>query len=192
MRGTAYAAGLRELGTGITPARAGNSATQSHKPAANQDHPRACGEQRTRAAKRGLGWGSPPRVRGTGWLPKGCQTGMLITPARAGNRPNFQASAVWFTDHPRACGEQISMIFDVNAEEWITPARAGNSRSISRAIWVATDHPRACGEQMHTLLSAYENQGSPPRVRGTAIFPSPNSRFPRITPARAGNRPSGR
>ena len=50
------------------------------------------------------------------------------------------------------------------------------------------DHPRACGEQNIFPSISIFLLGSPPRVRGTALFSRTTSRNIGITPARAGNR----
>ena len=52
------------------------------------------------------------------------------------------------------------------------------------------DHPRVCGEQLVGVLDFAVNQGSPPRVRGTATLASALAAAGRITPACAGNRRS--
>ena len=49
------------------------------------------------------------------------------------------------------------------------------------------DHPRVCGEQMFSKEETASYKGSPPRVRGTAIFAHRRKRRFRITPACAGN-----
>ena len=93
-----------------------------------------------------------------------------ITPARAGKRHVVSSLYCLPWDHPRACGEKVSVdigdgtepgspprvrgkvrVLDI-AERGvgITPARAGKrSARISRrcATW---DHPRACGEKGQT------------------------------------------
>ena len=49
---------------GITPAHAGKSRSGLLGPAADGDHPRACGEKFKTARRVGRDWGSPPRMRG--------------------------------------------------------------------------------------------------------------------------------
>ena len=51
------------------------------------------------------------------------------------------------------------------------------------------DHPRACGEQNVIFVRAVFNEGSPPRMRGTAHRRYKAVTRMRITPAHAGNRP---
>ncbi len=70
----------------ITPACAGNRAFSLSPTLAARDHPRVCGEQ---ACNQGFDHdmvGSPPRVRGTGYLSQPLQQEIRITPACAGNR----------------------------------------------------------------------------------------------------------
>ena len=70
----------------------------------------------------------------------------------------------------------------------ITPAHAGNRHLSSFAPRISWDHPRACGEQQEEIEAIGEDEGSPPRMRGTAfacIAPLPHTG---ITPAHAGNR----
>ena len=131
-----------------------------------------------------------------------------ITPARAGNRPADTLIYRAFSDHPRACGEQIPRYScsyadggspprvrgtvpspaPQNFATRITPARAGNRTGCNRLYRPMGDHPRACGEQLPTLLTQFPAVGSPPRVRGTDSEWSENAAIVGITPARAGNR----
>ena len=69
----------------------------------------------------------------------------------------------------------------------ITPAHAGNSCLDGVLRGVCGDHPRTCGEQLASVLVGLNKGGSPPHMRGTAFFVSPEYSFLRITPAHAGN-----
>ena len=69
----------------------------------------------------------------------------------------------------------------------ITPACAGNSLDKGAGLQVVEDHPRVCGEQRFPYAAMGQEQGSPPRVRGTALHRRYNSRHQGITPACAGN-----
>ena len=73
-------------------------------------------------------------------------------------------------------------------QEGITPACAGNSQCFFIIRSVLQDHPRVCGEQWRPSALVSRLRGSPPRVRGTALFFQNSNRFFRITPACAGNR----
>ena len=132
--------------------------------------------------------GSPPRVRGTVGVVALDRGLHRITPACAGNRLLHRLGQLFFWDHPRVCGEQFS---GEDAHEvrvgspprvrgtggfypgqhsvcGITPACAGNSWTAPGRIGRSRDHPRVCGEQMRDIHTRCREEGSPPRVRGTA------------------------
>ena len=89
----------------ITPARAGKTPRHRVPRECNQDHPRACGENRVYLIKLYANGGSPPRVRGklVYVTVYGKSTG--ITPARAGKTRRDLRRRRTERDHPRACGE---------------------------------------------------------------------------------------
>ena len=187
VRGTAPPPGTTRTAKGITPARAGNRDQARHNLILAEDHPRACGEQRSHHVQAIHGLGSPPRVRGTGVYVRNGELVDPITPARAGNRLHNHTSQTQTKDHPRACGEQIVEDGGENITEgspprvrgtekasssWpalagITPARAGNSPPPRGRCRTHRDHPRACGEQSASRPPFLPPAGSPPRVRGT-------------------------
>ena len=152
--------------------------------------------------------GSPPRVRGKAIGDIWEMASPRITPARAGKR-NYSDDSVWnLRDHPRACGEKLSLdscvqipvgspprvrgkvvtAAGVPGSPGITPARAGKSDLIKNGIAYLEDHPRACGEKASRAPPVSSGTGSPPRVRGKAWFCLPEYNRLRITPARAGKR----
>ena len=110
VRGTERPFSAESSAARITPACAGNSACKELFEAAQEDHPRVCGEQSWEYTCDPRGRGSPPRVRGTalpdmaGWACTG------ITPACAGNRANGNNRNRHCRDHPRVCGEQPSSV----------------------------------------------------------------------------------
>ena len=65
VRGTVSAITEAEAANRITPARAGNRGWRHRHVPDYEDHPRACGEQKTSGGKAVDIEGSPPRVRGT-------------------------------------------------------------------------------------------------------------------------------
>ena len=75
-----------------------------------------------------------------------------------------------------------------HVETRITPAHAGNRGALARPLGLGGDHPRACGEQRRVGDCLPLAAGSPPRMRGTAIWGKLLIIFFRITPAHAGNR----
>ena len=168
MRGTGRIKPRTIVLSGITPARAGNRPLIVSNAFRKKDHPRACGEQwRLRSWHRSTE-GSTPRVRGTAFVACTLPVFRRITPARAGNRFSAGQGVLLCRDHPRACGEQSLMVGDRGVECGSPP----------RGVYAL------CLEFRRVLL------GSPPRVRGTESVDLYTFTIPRITPARAGNRPS--
>ena len=211
VRGTAPPPGTTRTAKGITPARAGNRDQARHNLILAEDHPRACGEQRSHHVQAIHGLGSPPRVRGTGYTITQARRKPRITPARAGNRSWRMAEKTLQKDHPRACGEQkrpaaagrrllgspprvrgtARPLAVAAAPIGITPARAGNRAQAAPLFCRQRDHPRACGEQETTAVYEDWQSGSPPRVRGTEHWTGFRLVCARITPARAGNSSPG-
>ena len=109
MRGTHERTGFLRPCHGIIPAHAGNTPARTQPTTRRRDHPRACGEHPICLSKSSSVLGSSPRMRGTP-VP-GFESVMHggIIPAHAGN-----TSFRWFRwfrdgDHPRACGEHVSL-----------------------------------------------------------------------------------
>ena len=109
-------------------------------------------------------------------------------------------------DHPRVCGEKRyacrrSLLFrgspprmrgkeqirkEVIQDLGITPAYAGKRIAAGRGHPAGWDHPRVCGEKGGRDVIIRHDRGSPPRMRGKALFPCRSGRCPGITPAYAG------
>ena len=127
-------------------------------------------------------------MRGT-VINAGCACDIIgITPAHAGNSMPFGNNQPDTQDHPpRMRGTAICSLLR-NCSIRITPAHAGNSSSFDRYFVSDKDHPRACGEQDPCVKIQCRIVGSPPRMRGTALFATICNKQPGITPAHAGNR----
>ena len=109
-------------------------------------------------------------------------------PARAGNRIAGNDRDAVTAVHPRACGEQCDGTDKIGKKVGSSPrvrgtgcgsllgfryirfipARTGNSFIKPAVHAVAAVHPRACGEQIQQVLWRRHDDGSSPRVRGTA------------------------
>ena len=109
-------------------------------------------------------------------------------------------------DHPRLCGEKLipaafahcfqgsppPMRGKENEELYdmyhgrITPAYAGKSRGRSSENNFDWDHPRLCGEKSHGSMMRLKWRGSPPPMRGKAVWGTLQTRDIGITPAYAG------
>ena len=89
MRGKVFFASVCVDFSGITPAHAGKSVRVRGLPAGREDHPRTCGEKRSRASSGKVNLGSPPHMRGK------------VSDLREG--------AASHRDHPRTCGEKPAL-----------------------------------------------------------------------------------
>ena len=76
-----------------------------------------------------------------------------------------------------------------DAKAGITPAYAGKRRCLLDLTLSRRDHPRVCGEKKAPRVLRVPLAGSPPRMRGKAIFSSGPSGLVGITPACAGKSP---
>ena len=206
VRGKHLSAPPPHLCMGITPARAGKTAALPYTARPGEDHPRACGENYGRSGESACGEGSPPRVRGKHGETVLQTAPSRITPARAGKTVPHCTRVRRARDHPRACGENASLLrhssslpaspprvrgkrlvnFGRHFCKRITPARAGKTNRKGPEQAQEGDHPRACGENLVMFLKIQIQNGSPPRVRGK-LYDHLSGRAPeRITPARAG------
>ena len=68
----------------------------------------------------------------------------------------------------------------------ITPAYAGKSSTAYQRAVEDMDHPRVCGEKLKFIAAVFSMWGSPPRMRGKALFFITFFRCYGITPAYAG------
>ena len=109
-----------------------------------------------------------------------------ITPAYAGKSGYYSTAGSSGKDHPRVCGEKISVKFCCTSASGspprmrgkvavslvlilaagITPAYAGNRLWWCRHSAGLRDHPRVCGEKENPLDVLHYYPGSPPRMRG--------------------------
>ena len=92
---------------GITPARAGKTATCSARSTSPGDHPRSRGENLATAVLRRSAAGSPPLARGKQDDASVRRSGPGITPARAGKTRACGRAGAVAPDHPRSRGENF-------------------------------------------------------------------------------------
>ena len=102
-----------DLVDGIIPARAGSSVPRSGPCRPGGDHPRVRGEQNAHSVRTVPVLGSSPRVRGTVDGERDALTRRGIIPARAGSRRRHRGRLPGHRDHPRACGEQFLIHFEI-------------------------------------------------------------------------------
>ena len=168
LRGTDYPLPDVPLQTRFIPAPAGNRAGSVPWPSRSAVHPRACGEQPANPWRYPWGYGSSPRLRGTGIPGQAALLGRRFIPAPAGNRsapssphrpPNGSSPRLRGTVHGLQEGSVSGRFI---------PAPAGNS--VPEGVVSPDQH------------------GSSPRLRGTGCglnWPPDACRF---IPAPAGNR----
>ena len=148
-------------------------------------------------------------MRGTLYAALSADPLIRITPAHAGNTAEESSSAMTTRDHPRTCGEHVTvlclfkcssgspphmrgtlkMVRPSDIMRGITPAHAGNTRVYPPRVRRPRDHPRTCGEHADAELGAFALMGSPPHMRGTLKDEPTKLMQLRITPAHAGNTP---
>ena len=112
-----------------------------------------CGEKTVMVKGQERHLGSPPHVRGKGMLAGIPSMMVRITPACAGKRDHVSIMLKAFGDHPRMCGEKISLVIRLKTKmgspphvrgkvfrlrlfqcgDGITPACAGKSGDSSTA-----------------------------------------------------------
>ena len=137
----------------VSPACAGKSDCSRTIGRPAEDHPRMCGEKTIHRCVSFRSVGSPPHVRGKGFIKWRWKTSLGITPACAGKRLLGRAACGDAPDHPRMCGEKLPFaaanprprgspphvrgkVFDIfrpEARIGITPACAGKRLKRSRS-----------------------------------------------------------
>ena len=152
--------------------------------------------------------GSPPHMRGKGKSLCDDLQRVGITPAYAGKSTAGAAFDRAVEDHPRICGEKRIASSSAGGRPGspphmrgkvpitgclapcvgITPAYAGKRLRFSPLLCGRWDHPRICGEKSKYLSAISAVLGSPPHMRGKAMFASCSIVSPGITPAYAGKR----
>ena len=134
-------------------------------------------------------------------------SGQGIIPAYAGNTSRKPEAHEFKRDHPRICGEHISLnalLFPSSGSSphmrgtllaagvglgllGIIPAYAGNTFERISSNRSARDHPRICGEHYMSFLSERIGAGSSPHMRGTPNLIAWCAVCAGIIPAYAGN-----
>ena len=110
MRGKADMKLEDSMTAGITPAHAGKRTCSRLCSYRREDHPRPCGEKNTKRARCHMLAGSPPPMRGKGSCPVQLRCVNGITPAHAGKRSSIHGRLCSHGDHPRPCGEKLSLL----------------------------------------------------------------------------------
>ena len=214
MRGKLAPPVVRAWARRIIPAHAGQTWCSLGYLPMLSDHPRACGANRRSPDTNRTNTGSSPRMRG-----KPCSfvcsfRFLRIIPAHAGQTGNRIAVRLLITDHPRACGANVS----AQLAGWpsigssprmrgkpdkvqiygeigrIIPAHAGQTPTSRSRTPPSADHPRACGANLVATRAPDRRLGSSPRMRGKRCKYWVPQAPRRIIPAHAGqtDRPTDR
>ena len=132
----------------ITPAYAGKRAVSPGGRKVLRDHPRLCGEKSPISADRCVGMGSPPPMRGKGYVK--CILGKCggITPAYAGKRFRFTPVLFGLRDHPRLCGEKRNSQKLRGSTSGSPPPMRGKGKTISGASVSARITPAYAGKRI--------------------------------------------
>ena len=170
----------------IIPAHAGQTVSNSSRTSARSDHPRACGANPALSVMTAAPAGSSPRMRGKLGFGFDSFRQRRIIPAHAGQTSRTPTPTPTVSDHPRACGANLTAddahastagssprmrgkhLFDAFRVRGgrIIPAHAGQTRLsvVTRIVWA--DHPRACGANQVEVAPFEPVSGSSPRMRG--------------------------
>ena len=146
-----------------------------------------CGEQRGGGDRIRAPVGSPPRVRGTDGHGVWYFDRRRITPACAGNSGKYGPKFAQSWDHPRVCGEQISLILPFCSHKGSPPRVRGTD---GHGVWYFDRRritPACAGNSASVWSYRLWHSGSPPRVRGTGPNVPAFGDHAGITPACAGN-----
>ena len=190
----------------ITPAYAGKRSKSMTLRSLRGDHPRVCGEKRSRRHHLVAEQGSPPRMRGKVLFRSFIVQPFGITPAYAGKRVRCSQQALPRTDHPRMCGEKSSTTKPASSRKgspprmrgkaqirllsiWqrgITPAYAGKRKTAWKGEGKQRITPACAGKSQIHLTELQHHHGSPPHVRGKVELVGCVKLCLGITPACAG------
>ena len=190
----------------IIPAHAGQTALFHHRRRRAPDHPRACGANKHGVSHMKQECGSSPRMRGKRPLTEFNNAQIRIIPAHAGQTSASRRAYCHNTDHPRACGANVSLwpmskspdgssprmrgkrlpVVQAPVARRIIPAHAGQTRPSESSGHAARDHPRACGANRVDFAQDLFDAGSSPRMRGKPPWCRGRRPCRRIIPAHAG------
>ena len=154
-------------GSGVIPACAGSTRSQSFRARRSRDHPRMCGEH-----PRSLG----AQARTGGITPRMCgehSTSKLPPMMAQGSFPHVRGALKEGHHDHKSYG--------------IIPACVGSTWHPTLHVPVRRDHPRMCGEHLISAVTVVSVEGSSPHVRGAPVANDPHLIARGIIPACAGS-----
>ena len=146
MRGKAPSLAVLGACIGITPAYAGKSTDLQRPRAAQQDHPRVCGEKLSGCVWQQACAGSPPRMRGKVSQPHYSTGRGGITPAYAGKSPLRAVFWCRHRDHPRVCGEKRTQAHPAKTGLGSPPRMRGKAVSSTKSMVSSRITPAYAGK----------------------------------------------
>ena len=181
--------GFRDVtaGTGLIPARAGNTSREAKRHPGTGAHPRSRGEHMASIGKLSIRVGSSPLARGTRSPSRSLKSPNRLIPARAGNTFLICWRRSRLGAHPRSRGEHrngtiasqqlrgssplargtLIGLAVSRGSCGLIPARAGNTSICVRARQGTGAHPRSRGEHRVIVSASSLEEGSSPLARGT-------------------------
>ncbi len=168
------------------PTRVGRTDCSDNVSKAQADHPHACGENEYSWIVYECSVGPSPRVWGERQRlhPEG--VAIRTIPTRVGRTCSMMRRALFRTDHPHACGENLRDPSEARSTTgpsprvWgelgahgdgtpcarTIPTRVGRTLPSARDITSKADHPHACGENPEPKVTDARTYGPSPRVWG--------------------------
>ena len=174
----------------ITPAGAGKTFRSRVKDCDRWDHPRRCGENIGRQGAPHEQLGSPPQVRGKPDTPADETETDRITPAGAGKTTRHKASCNHSPDHPRRCGENLTICPPPKCRLGSPPQVRGKQAHEHSNHLQQRITPAGAGKTEWHIHGDAIAAGSPPQVRGKPRRRTIKCSNIRITPAGAGKTPA--
>ena len=170
----------------LIPARAGKTSAERCGQASKTAHPRAGGENATVQEVGCHMLGSSPRGRGkrVGAITR-ARLPRLI-PARAGKTSGVCVCTFVHRAHPRAGGENHTLMTDLQTRADSSPRGRGKHKLGSSCHFRGLAHPRAGGENFISRTCDTMRGGSSPRGRGKPLPVRRVVLVLRLIPARAG------
>ena len=150
------------------PAYAGKTMPMATRMPPMAEHPRVCGENCVAGFT--LVWvaGTSPRMRGKPWSPAVLFYAFRNIPAYAGKTPLPTHLGAGAEEHPRVCGENLSMYKSVAISRGTSPRMRGKPACRNAATHQQGNIPAYAGKTM-IRFSMLTDLGEHPRVCGENV-----------------------
>ena len=152
MRGKHLDWNRSDLAFRIIPAHAGQTWSTELDSPLRSDHPRACGANITLSDMSGVPYGSSPRMRGKLFFSIRPATVFRIIPAHAGQTCVSGFCSGGLSDHPRACGANLSIRWNKTIVDGSSPRMRGKQQGALRARDARRIIPAHAGQTSVGLL----------------------------------------